>query len=63
MVKDAGAQKATIEVLKIFDGASYKFALEVLKAARFYLDAESKFDVGATITQIKELDKSAKKKS
>lgn len=63
ILKDAKAKKTVIEVLKIFNGTSYKYASDCLKAAKFYLDVDSKFDAYSAIDNIEKLaEKPVKKK-
>ena len=63
ILKDAKAKKAVLDVLKMFDGKSYKFATDVLKSAKHYLDMDSKFDVYSAIDNIEKLaEKPVKKK-
>lgn len=61
ILKDAMAKKAILEVLKLFDGASHKFAAECLKAALRYLDTDSQFNFKNAVKNIDSLDKTAKK--
>lgn len=63
ILKDTETKKAVVDVLKIFNGKSHKYASDVLKAAKFYLDKNSKFDVYSAIDNIENLaEKPVKKK-
>ena len=62
ILKDEKAKKAVTEVLKLFDGESYKFATDCLKSASYFLNVESHFNLKNVLKAISSLD-GAKKKS
>lgn len=60
ILKDAKAKKAVTEVLKLFDGESYKFAADCLKSATYFLNVDSHFDLKNALKNISSLDDAKK---
>lgn len=60
ILKDENAKKVVIEILKLLDGTSYKFATDCLKSASYFLNVESHFNFKNTMKAISSLDGSKK---
>ena len=56
ILKDAKAKAAVTEVLKIFDGKSFKFAADCLKSATYFLNVDSHFDLKNALKNISSLE-------
>ena len=60
ILKDVKAKKAVTDVLKLFDGESYKFAADCLKSANYFLNVDSHFNLKNALKNISAIE-SAKK--
>ena len=66
ILKESGAKETVTEILKVFNGKSYKFANAALNAAKTFLNEDSTFQASNALKKIEGLTEiktsSAKKK-
>ena len=66
ILKENGAKETVTEILKVFNGKSYKFANAALNAAKTFLNEDSTFQAANALKKIEGLTEiktsSAKKK-